>query len=455
MNEKENDKSASNTADYESIPRPTTPEFDFPLTQLPNPTPEYSPEYSQSPFRGSQYCPSQKHDCNSNVSQNIASQGDTGGNRLDFWSQEKISFNFDECSQAGCSQSRCSQFYCSQVDEIAFCSQANPVEYNPKVYPLDSYTCVPMYRASIIAEVRAADLKLTPTDSILEAQNQALNICNTTSDIFCKASINSDGKSENNENNNMSNVSGLKNEVNHSIYQSEVHLNDDYNTITASDREAMIVWMIDNMVQLEVSSRALFLAVRLFDRSLTKIKMDKETIMKYTIACLSLGAKFENSFAQSVSNYAESSQKFTEDEIINSEKDILLAFNFELNQPTEIFFLKIWLNSVCGDNDLAMTVVFVGFCSFFNITVRTELAEVVAAAVFRIAVNACGNKKYCLSVLNETIELYGETRIKSCEEAIVDTIGQIVSDENSTLRCMFAMPERGSVATKYNYEVSK
>ena len=312
---------------------------------------------------------------------------------VNFWEKDKLSINFED-SQNVFSQTTQSQFYCSQVDEMAFYSQS--VEYTSKVHSSDSWECASKYAKSVISEVRKNDIKLTPSKNILENQDK----------------------------------------------------------INQNDREECIGWIIDNMNSFEVSTRAVFLVVRLLDRTLEKIIVEsKDELMKYNVACLCLGAKFENSFAQPVSSYADSLlHKFSEEEIVEAEKELILKLDFNINQTTEIFFLKMWLNEVEGDEELAMTLCFVAFCSFFESDIRNKTAEAIAAAIFRIALNAC-NPIYGFDVIAESIKKYGYDTIHYCEERIIKKINQILSSENSTLRNCFAIPERYSVSTKFVYEL--
>lgn len=295
----------------------------------------------------------------------------------------KVMFQLNEESQSGYSQSHCSQFYCSQTDEIAFCSQSIPGCYSQITHPTDSSKCNSLYEKSVLNQIRANDLKFTPTSDIFENQK----------------------------------------------------------SITPLDRENRIIWMIDNMIKLEVSVRALFLCVRLFNKVISLINMDEKSIILYSIACLGLGAKFENSFAQPVSAYAELSSQFSEQDIIECEQEILIKLDFQISIPTEKFFLNYWTNQIEGDENIGMTATFISFCSFLDSRICSYTAEVVAAAIFHITVDNV-NPDYTIRPLYNVVNRVGDSKIKECENIISEAIQKVGSNTDCTIYKMFAIPER-------------
>ena len=313
-----------------------------------------------------------------------------------FWSQadsqsRQIKFNLNEGSQLE-SQTQASQFYCSQCDEVAFCSQSIPVNYKAQTYDINSSKCLPQYRKTILKHFRSLDKQFTPSCDIFANQSK----------------------------------------------------------ITEADRDEEVNWMLDNMCKLDVSTAAIFLCVRLFDRVISKIELTKDNISLYSLASLSLGAKFENSFAQPVSSYADSSERFTDDEIIDCEKEILRELSFDIWQPTEYFFLKMWRNEIGANDEIMFAMAFVGFCSFLDSSIRKEPAELVAAAIYNIVISSI-SPSFSYKVINDTIEYYDHPDLDSIEKRIVAMIQNVIVDENSSIYEFFSIPERKSVAVKYKY----
>lgn len=394
-------KNDANESDYDDSEFDNQPDGNFQFAQLPTPFEDYSsdaPESphrsSQSPYRSSQ-SPFRSSQSPNHSSQTAFAQCSQVLNN-DNASQEKwnVQFQLNEELQIGSSQSHCSQFYCSQTDEIAFCSQSIQGLYSQLNHPTDSSACAPLYANSVLSHIRANDLKFTPTSNIFENQE----------------------------------------------------------IIEPVDRENRVKWMIDNMIKLEVSVRAMYLCVRLFDKVISIINMDKDNIILYSVSCLGLGAKFENSFAQPVSSYAESSNQFNEDQIIDCEKEILTKLDFQISIPTEKFFLNMWTNQIQADETFGMMVAFISFCSFTDARIRSYTAEVVAAAIFHITVNTY-DPEYSLDPIIDTAERFGAQKIKDCEIYVVESIQKVISDEDSTIKKMFSIPERKSVSIAYQYEV--
>lgn len=364
---------------------------DLQCAQIPVPSQEYSSEATDSPYRSSQ------PPCRSSQSPLRSSQASFAqcSQILNIESEnstERSKVVFQE-SQAGYSQSHCSQFYCSQTDEIAFCSQSAAGFYSQLVHPIDSSVCVPLYVDSVISQIRSKDLKFTPTSDIFENQK----------------------------------------------------------SITPLDRENRIKWMIDNMVKLEVSVRAMFLCVRLFNKAISLISMDATSIGLYSIACLGLGAKFENSFAQPVSSYAELSPQYTQEEIIECEEEILVKLDFQISIPTEKFFLNYWINQISSDETIGMMATFISFCAFLDSRICTYTAEVIAAAIFHITIDTA-SPDLSIQPISDVAKRVGFAKIKECEVIIVESIQKVISDTESTIYKLFSIPERKNVSD-YPYDV--
>lgn len=387
-------KSSNDETDYDEsdfdLQQSELADADFQFAQIPLPSQEYSSDASESQCRSSQspFRSQSQSPLRSSQSSYIQSS------QIQNSQKGKVLFQLNEDSQTGCSQTHCSQFYCSQTDEIAFCSQSIPGCYSQLIRPIDSSACVPLYVDSVLFQVRANDIKYTPTSDIFENQK----------------------------------------------------------SITPLDRENRIKWMIENMIKLEVSVRAMFLCVRLFNKVISIIDMDEESVILYSIACLGLGAKFENSFAQPVSSYAELSAQFTDEEIIECEQEILLKLDFQISIPTEKFFLNFWANQIQSDEIFGMMATFISFCSFLDSRISSYPAEVVAAAIFHIAVDSY-DPSYLIQPLNDTASKFGYQKIKECEVFIVEDINKVISDDDSIIKNMFSITERKSVSIDYTYDV--
>lgn len=279
----------------------------------------------------------------------------------------------------------------SQVDELTCCSQTRNVAYQWETLKSDATECVPRYLQSVLARMRRNDTLYSPRGNLFSKQSE----------------------------------------------------------VTEAMRKEVIYWMISTSPELGISSKALFLAVRIVDRMLLIEDIEKTSFFSISIACLSVAVKFEKQIVPQARAYVRASgEELTEEDLIQREMDIMNNLNFQLNMTTPLLFLKLYLNEINGTLDMAMASVFLGLCTLTSPALAVTDCELVAIGILAIVMKAVKGQ-----TLTKYIDKYSEEKLTETCKLIVDVVNDQLKDPESPIKGMFAMRERASVATRFVYNV--
>lgn len=284
----------------------------------------------------------------------------------------------------------------AETDEITFCSQAHPVAYVWKTYALSTEECVPRYCKSVVKRFRDDDMALSPHEKLNEKQTPTFE----------------------------------------------------------EDRAIIVNWLIEMCPSLEISSKALYLAIKTFDRLSAVTQIKQEEFPLWGAACLSIAAKMENSFYPQLSSYVRLSEsQFTENQLIETELKLLSLLNYQVNSATIVLYLKLWLNEIDSDSDFAFTTSFIGLCALTSLELAKMDSELVALACICTALNA--RKKDIHNPVLKSMDLYSTERLTECATILNKAVKAIALNYDSPIRQLFSVSERGCVATKYSFDVPK
>ena len=283
-----------------------------------------------------------------------------------------------------------------QNGELSFCSQIHPPTFSWARYPPDSLECAPHYSASFIKSIVENDKELSPRE-----------------DLFAK--------------------------------QTE---------LKESDRIEIIQLFISKSDIFEVSSKSLFLAVRLFDRLLLTCDIKKEKLLLYGISCFSIAAKFNNSFYPQHSSYvSEMDFKFTPDDISATELIIVNQLKFKINCTTLPMFLNYWINQMEeGSLSLLRIAIFIGLCSLFSHQMSITDTKTVAVAVLLMAMSTC-EISYKGTLLADVIKEMDHDKIMYCQKTILGIVEETTKDKHSPLCQLFTDIEGDCIYTDMNYSI--
>lgn len=279
--------------------------------------------------------------------------------------------------------------------DIVYCSQIRPPSFDWIVYQDDDVESVSQYCEGIICEYRKNDLAYSPRENLFSKQSE----------------------------------------------------------IGKNDRLEMIKWMISKTITFKLSSRTLFLAVKIFDRLLVAKKMKKEKLLLYTVCCLSIASKYNNSFYPQLSAYVkEVNGAFKEDDIIEKELKVINYLNFQISCTTQTLFVRYWLNKLKAQISHARIATFIGICSLVSDELAIIDTELVAAAVTLITLNTF-EIDYRKTVLAKIVEKLDKEKLKSVVKSIVELVNIEKENDKSPILQLFTDEEGDNVCSFYDYTI--
>ena len=310
---------------------------------------------------------------------------------------QKGALTFSQTANSQYSQRANSQFsptFCSYNDaDDYYGSQLNVAQSDWTIFPMDSYRCVPQYSKCVLIQW---------------------------------------GREEYHFN--------VK-----SLFEKQTRVNNHIRAILIDD-------MVYACTELKVSSRALFLSVKLLDIILDNENLTQDKLFCTGIACLSLSAKIENSLYPGASRYVNvfnnSNESISENDLTSRELEIMNILQFNMTHTTVIQYIKYWLNFVQSNEQLSQMVMFVAVCSILHDEVAIMRTELVSLAIMAVAMYA---RKESMDVLDPYFLEYGYDKIKEVSAKIIAAINGVLAEEESVIKERFSIMY--SSPTSWHYEI--
>lgn len=123
-----------------------------------------------------------------------------------------------------------------------------------------------------------------------------------------------------------------------------LYLNTD-GPITPSIRSTLVEWMADVSHGCQHMPETLFMAVNYLDRYLSINPVPLQRLQLIGVTCLYLSAKLNDIAVPQIDEYSYVTEySYTTDDIIDAEREILTALEFNLVVPTLIFFAELYFS---------------------------------------------------------------------------------------------------------------
>jgi hypothetical protein len=150
--------------------------------------------------------------------------------------------------------------------------------------------------------------------------------------------------------------------------------------VTPRHREAAVLWMIQTHQNLGVVTDCLYNAVIFFDIACCTRPIAKENIQLLMMTCLWVAVKVEEG-KELINHVLElSGDKFTRDDVIDCELDLIQVLSFRTNFPTTKIFLRRILDATAAQNKIAEAANFLAETSLLEIKCLDFAPATVAAA---------------------------------------------------------------------------
>lgn len=155
--------------------------------------------------------------------------------------------------------------------------------------------------------------------------------------------------------------------------------------VNARHREILVDWMADVALKFRFLSDTLFIAVGILDRFLvmnTTVKRSKLQLVGTT--ALFIAAKFEEIATPDVNDFIYvSASAYSREEIIEMEKSILVALDFNITFPTALTFLRRFSKAASSEASVhALSKYIIELSVMDYALVRFLPSEIAAAAVY-------------------------------------------------------------------------
>lgn len=106
-------------------------------------------------------------------------------------------------------------------------------------------------------------------------------------------------------------------------------------------RSILVDWIVEVHLRFRLLPETLFLAINLMDRFMSKETIQVDKLQLLATGSLFIAAKYEEVYSPSVKNYSYVTDGgYTEEEILEAEKFILSALDFDLSYPNPMNFLR-------------------------------------------------------------------------------------------------------------------
>ena len=218
--------------------------------------------------------------------------------------------------------------------------------------------------------------------------------------------------------------------------------------INGKMRGILVDWLVDVSVKFKLIPQTLFSAVNLLDRYLEKSQVARQKLQLIGVSCLMVVSKFEEIYPPSVRDYVSvCDQAYSQEEILDTEADILQVLQFDLAMtPSFIFYKEI-------TSTLGLSVKSERFGSYLLETALLEASslrfsnrELACGATFLVnKIFKC--KKTWEKDLSIRMAGINESKVKSCAKELYKILTAIGTSELTAVKRKFSTVE--------NYEVSK
>ncbi|XP_054160699.1 G2/mitotic-specific cyclin-A-like [Oppia nitens] len=111
--------------------------------------------------------------------------------------------------------------------------------------------------------------------------------------------------------------------------------------INAKMRSILIDWMVEVTEEYKLHDQTLFFAVNYIDRFLSHMSISRQSFQLLGTAALFIASKYEEIYPPDLSEFVYiTDDSYTKHQILNMEKLILKALDFEISAPTTYYFVE-------------------------------------------------------------------------------------------------------------------
>mmetsp|Transcript_31780 Transcript_31780/g.62986 ORF Transcript_31780/g.62986 Transcript_31780/m.62986 type:complete len:351 (-) Transcript_31780:120-1172(-) len=182
--------------------------------------------------------------------------------------------------------------------------------------------------------------------------------------------------------------------------------------INETMREILINWLVEVHKKFKYVPETLYLCVNLIDRVLKNKEVKRRNFQLLGVTCLFIASKYEEICHQGVCELAYiCNSAYTEKEILDMEKHILKALNYQITVPSANSFLARFLEAARADEEIVQLSCHVLHETLRSYALLRYLPSELAAASIYLARGRAGKKPWDPTLENYTKYCEGDVLI--------------------------------------------
>ena len=209
--------------------------------------------------------------------------------------------------------------------------------------------------------------------------------------------------------------------------------------IKDTSRGFLVEWIIDVHRKFRLMPETLYVTVSIIDRYLSKQNIKKSQLHMLGVASILIATKYEEIYAPDLKDLLQISEnKFSKEEVLKMEFDILTTLDFDFHAPSAYRFMERYrkLSNTASDDQVFFFGQYLCEISLLDAFLLKHRPSEIAAASFILSAKAI--KK--INAWNSDMERWTGYKEKDLKEAI-DDVKQFACEVNpkflSTLKYKF------------------
>ena len=211
---------------------------------------------------------------------------------------------------------------------------------------------------------------------------------------------------------------------NESLYRPKKDYMSQQTSVNDKMRSILIDWLIDVSIHFELSNETLHLAVAYLDRVLSEKIIDRPKLQLLGVTCMKIADVFnqrskEYYRQENAKEYAYiTAEEYTEAELLETEKSILMLMKFRLYSPTNMHFLKLYQLALKVDEATQILSNYLADLSLLNCETTNFTPSLLASAILCFSCYVLHTTPPP-ELLQEVMKTYGIYTWSEFEKAVV------------------------------------
>lgn len=191
--------------------------------------------------------------------------------------------------------------------------------------------------------------------------------------------------------------------------------------INPAMRSILVDWLVEVGQEYRLSSDTLFLSVAYVDRFLSLCDVRRNKLQLVGVTSMLVASKYEEIYAPQIDEFCFiTDNTYTREEVLETEKELLKALEFDLTQPTTKTFLRRYIKAASGEIPLDVMfeflVSYLAELTLMDYSMLNYLPSQVAASCVLLGLFLMGKPRWSTTLMHYSS--YVPKDLKACVQAI-------------------------------------